>query len=260
MIMANRERKRKIAGGQAITKALDVLAAFSLETPELSVPELSRKLGLPKSTAYRIVAVLVSRDFLTMDERTKRCRPGPMLARIAGVYLSRFDIRRIASPYLDDLARRYGQTVLLGIRERNTLLYVDKRESSRSLRVSSEVLRPQLLTHGGLGRVVLAQLDSEEREQTVRSAGLKQVGPKSITVPEKFLETVEQAARDGYYLEIEEVTEGVYSVSSPITGRANDLLGVIGVIGPMVHLEEDLAEGLISDVKHAAAEISEQLG
>ena len=143
-----------VPGGRAVARALDVLQAFSLERPELAVKEIADAVDLPRPTVYRIVAVLASRGFLRMNRETGVCRPGPALADIAAIYYSQLDIRKIASDHMDALHRQFRQTVLLAVRDDDRMIYVDKRESSRSLRVTSQVLHSRALTYGGLGRIV----------------------------------------------------------------------------------------------------------
>src|SRR5690606_25559030 len=154
------------------------------------------------------------------------------------------------------LLAKHQQTVLLAQRDGQQIIYIDKREGSRSLRVSSRVLRTRPFVYGGLARAMLARLDDETVRALVPPDALKPFGPASFLDYGAFLQSVGRARRDGYYLEVEEVTEGVYSLSAPIVGRVTGVLAAIGVVGPTIHLEGDLANGLQQDVVQAAAEIS----
>jgi IclR family KDG regulon transcriptional repressor len=247
-------------GAQAIGRALDILTAFTFKEPELTISDLTNKLSLPRTTIYRLISALEAKRFVDYNRETGKCRLGVALAQAGEIYLSQLDIRQVASGYMDDLADKYRQTVLLGILEDKRIVYIDKRESSRSLRVSSRILESRPLSYGGLARVILSQYEPSEIRELVPSSLLHRRTPKTITDYDKFLESIETVRKNGYYLEIEEVNEGVYSVAAPISKQTGEIIGALGVVGPTIHMASDLDKGLIDEVIKTAQMISERLG
>ena len=71
---------------------------------------------------------------------------------------------------------------------------------------------------------------------------------------------MERARADGFYLEVGEVTEGTYCLAAPVSSPSSDLIGAVGVVGPTLHLDQDLEAGLAEDVVRSARSICEEIG
>src|SRR3990172_1640967 len=82
---------------------------------ELGVSEISRHLGLNKSTAHAILATLCDHLFIERDPVTKLYRPGPALYVLAGTLNEGSSVTALARPALQDLLDRFGETVFLAV-------------------------------------------------------------------------------------------------------------------------------------------------
>ncbi|MFN2220420.1 MAG: IclR family transcriptional regulator, partial [Anaerolineae bacterium] len=96
--------ERQSSGVQAVERAIAILKSFSTERPERGVGELSRELGLHKSTVSRLMQTLEQGGLLARNPETKRYRLGTELLGLASQVLSYMDVREVARPFLRRLA------------------------------------------------------------------------------------------------------------------------------------------------------------
>ncbi|MEU5432725.1 IclR family transcriptional regulator [Streptomyces sp. NPDC020719] len=106
---------RTPTGAQAVQRALEVLHAFHDNGPDLSASDLSRRLGLPVSTAHRLARTLVGAGFLEQDARTSRYRLGPAMTELGRLAYHQRGLH-LAAPELADLAARTGTAADLALR------------------------------------------------------------------------------------------------------------------------------------------------
>ncbi|GAA0627957.1 IclR family transcriptional regulator [Streptomyces crystallinus] len=106
---------RTPTGAQAVQRALEVLHSFHDNGPDLSASDLSRRLGLPVSTAHRLARTLVAAGFLEQDVRTARYRLGPAMTELGRLSYHRRGLH-LAAPELADLTARTGAVADLALR------------------------------------------------------------------------------------------------------------------------------------------------
>ena len=137
-------------GVRAVATALDLLGLLAVE-PDLGVAAIGRRLGIAKSTAYRMVTTLCAKGFVQKVPETKSYRLGLRLHELGQLVASRSQLRDHALPLLESLRAQTGETVHLAIPEGSQMFYVERLESYHGLRFSSRVarMRPIYLTSSG---------------------------------------------------------------------------------------------------------------
>src|SRR5690606_37535456 len=121
----------------SVTRATAILQAFDHEHPLLTLGELSRRVGLPKSTVHRLVLTLEAGGLIARDEPSGRYRLGLELLRLAAVAQDSIDLRSIARSTLERLAAELRETVHLTVLDRGEVVYIDKIESSAKVQMIS---------------------------------------------------------------------------------------------------------------------------
>src|SRR4051812_44584889 len=94
---------------ESVDRALAVILAFE-EDETLTITEIGRRLGVSRSTAYRLLNVLEYRGFVRQDLRTKAFHGGPSLLRVGLAAAKRLDIRARYRPLLEEVVARVGET------------------------------------------------------------------------------------------------------------------------------------------------------
>jgi DNA-binding IclR family transcriptional regulator len=230
-----------------------LLSAFGPDHPELSLAELVRRTGLPRSTTHRLAEFLVGEGWLDHVDGTYRV--GVRLFEIGRLVSCWHDLRETAMPFMQDLYEATHEIVHLGVLRGTNVLYVDKIGSHRRVNVPSQVGGQQPAHATGLGKAMLAY-SSEEEVAAVLQAGLARKTPYTITNPKAFLAELAVVQEKGYAIDREESGIGVTCAAAAIL-QGRRVIGAISVTGPTYRVQ---AERLAPAVRTAAFGIARMLG
>jgi len=210
----------------SIQRGIQILRSFELED-EYSLTELVTLLSLNKSTAFGILQTLTEHRFLTRDERTLRYRLGPALILLGYLAHDQTNVRRVAGPYMESLAKELRKSVLLGTFHQDQLTVIDKADPAGTLHVSAAIGQRIPFSAGSFGRVFLAWLPEEEVDELIATYGLRAFTPTSITDPKEYKERLALVRERGYAVDdTEEYILGVRAVSVPLM----DFDGVVAAL------------------------------
>ena len=109
----------------SVRNAARVLRAFAGGEPELGVTDLSRRLGIGKSTVHRIVSTLSAEGLLERGRQRGTYRLGPLVDELAVQASDPVDLHRAALPVLVSLRHATGETVVVAVRDGDEVVYVD---------------------------------------------------------------------------------------------------------------------------------------
>lgn len=202
----------------AVDRAIQVLYIFKEGTKkEYGVSEISRLLGLNKSTVHNILNTLAHHNFLKQNELTRRYELGPALAELGSLVRSKVDVREVTRPYLRRLMEQTNATVLLGTFDGSKITIVDKEEPVADVRVSASIGMQIPFCAGAFGQVFMAYLPEETVDRLLCEPGLIPFTPTSITDPDAYRAALAQVRAQGYALDNrEEYVPGVEAISVPI--------------------------------------------
>lgn len=243
---------------ESVDNALRLLLMFR-EQPLLRVAEASRTLGVAPSTAHRLLAMLQYHGFVEQDPRTKAYRAGGALTEIGLAAVRGIDVRAVARPVMEALARELGETVHLGTLDRAEVVFLDSVEGTQVVRVGSRVgvRLPAHLT--SIGKAMLAHLP-EERVRALYPTEILPGRTDHSTVRRKaLLRTLGRVAEQGYAINDRESEEEVCAVGVPILTSGATVTAALGVSTPHSRFDDRLLERIVPALRAAAAKISEQL-
>ncbi len=244
----------------AVERAIAILRSFE-RRDEWSLSELVAELGLNKSTAHGILTTLVEHRFLLRDPATRRFRLGPALIRLGHLAHEQLDVRRVARPHMEALARETDKTVLLGTFGDDAIIVIDKVDPVGTLHVSATIGQRIPFSAGSFGRVFLAWMPPDEVDRLLATHGLEPFTPSSITDPDDYRAELARVRRQGYAIDDrEEFLLGVRAVSVPLRGIDDRVVAGLTVVGFTSRLEDQPGETAIKAALRAAEDISSQLG
>ncbi|PRX44725.1 IclR family transcriptional regulator [Prauserella shujinwangii] len=236
-------------------RVLDVLDAFSADRPVLTLSELSRRAGLPLSTAHRLVRELTDRGALERDERGGY-RIGLWLWEVASLAPHGPGLRESAMPFLEDLYEATHQNVQLAVMDGAEVVYLERISGRNAVRIQSRV-GGRLPVHAtGVGLVLLAYARPEVQEQ-VLAAPLKRYSPGTLATPESLRRALADVRRDGFAISDGQIEPHVISVAAPVYGADDTVRAAISIVVPK---EGTDARSLVPAVRAAARGISRVLG
>jgi IclR family transcriptional regulator, KDG regulon repressor len=240
--------QEKEASVRAVDRALDILDCFGPGRLELSLTEISQRIALAMSTTSRIVATLERRSYLFRSKETQRYSLGPKIAQVGVLGFSNLDLRKVALPFMNELNRIYDEGVSLYVVQGDERICVERIESTRPLRRVINIGDRHPLTRGAAGRVLLAYLPEEKREELLRLD------------PFTTEEALAELRHGGYTVSLGEREEGVSSIAAPILDARREVVAALAISGPSVRFEGPGFADKIAKVKKHAESISAALG
>lgn len=241
-----------------VTKALQVLQAFSYEQPVLGVSELARKLGMGKSSVHRVLSTLAEQGFVTKTDGD-RYRLGLKLHELGQLVVSSLELRQVAHAPLERLHNETGETVHVAVLEGVDAMYVHRIESQSTLRTFSRVGRRVPAHTTSSGKCLLAFGEPSAVDGVVQ-AGLKRIGPRSITDERAFREALTKVRANGYVVSVEENERGVVSIGAPVFGHDGSCIAAVSMAGPLIRVSTDQVPRLTRMVRRCALDVSVGMG
>lgn len=219
---------------KSIDTALKILNCFAGDPSALGVTALAKRLHLTKSKVSRILSTLEQGRFVSKDGGTQQYRLGSKVLELAGVFLSRHDWRAIARPQLIALRDATGESVALFVVDGDRRICLEKWESAHELRSSVMLGGRYPLTAGAAGKVLLAHLSEDERNDILQKMDLPRYTPHTITNPRDFERELHEIRRKGYAESYRERVPHLSSVAAPIRDLEGRVIAALCVDGPAV--------------------------
>jgi DNA-binding IclR family transcriptional regulator len=244
----------------SVASALDILSLFSSYSPEMSLGEIARKLGIGKSRAYRLLATMVTRHFIEQDPQTGRYRPG-----ITNLWMGRlYDytnrlIQETRSP-AQQLAQQVNCAVHVATLVEGEVIYLVRElpaDAPRWNLIGSVRVPPH---RTALGKAMMACMTDEEIGRIIARTGLPSRTVFTITKKEVLMERIDEIRRRGYALDDEESGEDQMCVGVALKNIHGRLLGAISISGRKRLMNEDTIEDYVGLLKLTVTELAGRLG
>ena len=244
---------------RSVDRAAALLLALGESQGEAGVTELARRLGLHKSTASRLLATLQKRGLVEQDDETGKYRLGLVVIRLAERAERTLDLRGIALPELERLARLTHETTGLGILEGDTMLAVAQVDGPNLIAVGDWTGRATPLHCVASGKVLLSSLAEREVLRIVRR-GLVSYTERTIVELEPLLEELARIRRRGYAMAIGEYELNLNAVAAPVHDARGNVIAAVDIWGPAFRVTPRRVPELAAQAREAAAAISIRLG
>jgi DNA-binding IclR family transcriptional regulator len=254
---ANGERN-SVAAVQSVDRALSVLEILATHG-EAGVTEVAAELGVHKSTAFRLVAVLESRGFVEQLADRGKYRLGFGVVRLAGAAAAQLDIAREGRRICEALAADLGETVNIAILDGDRAVNVSQARGPAALSTHNWVGQSTPLHATSSGKVLLAHAPDAVRKG-VLSRELQRFTPATITDPEVLQQHLDRIVDDGWGSTVEEYEVGLNAVAAPVRGADGDVIAALSVSGPSFRMESEEFGRLAGRVVSGADELSRRLG
>jgi DNA-binding IclR family transcriptional regulator len=243
-----RPATRQVASVQRAIAILDELAEAR---GELGTNEIARRTGIYVSTVSRILATLAAGGLVDHVTSTGRYRLGAGVVRLANA--AGLDIRSLARPHLEELARQIGETVTLSVPGEHEAFTLDFVQSQLTVRSVAEVGRVSVAHATAVGKVLLAHGGA------LPDGPLRAFTERTITDP-AVLEVEVATTRDrGWGQALGEREEDLNAVAAPVLNRAGQLVAILGVQGPAVRFSPRAMRTAVEQLTEKAAALSATL-
>jgi DNA-binding IclR family transcriptional regulator len=237
-------------------KITEILNAFTLRQPSLTLRDIQQVTSIPASTVQRLVTNLVANGFL--DRTGDRFRIGVRMAYWAAAAARELDVIDVVNPVLKDLRDLTEETTCFFRAEGEHRVCVAMAETRHSLRREMAVGRIAPVTVGSSGRVLLAW--NPDLAERVLSRELPQLTQGTVTNRDELRKLVKQTAADGYAITVGERVDSASGLAAPVFDSAAELIGAISVQGPTLRMPYDKCVEWVDLIVEHAERITRALG
>lgn len=238
----------------SLLRGLSLLELFTADRTELSIRELARRSGVPKSTTHRLVLDLL--EWGALERGRSGVRLGVRLFELGHLVPEHSRLRELAIPFAHSLNEITHLTSNLAVRDGSEIIYIEK-ISARDLKVPHSRTGGRLPMHcTALGKAILAY-SSEEFVDAVLAGPLARRSPKTLTDPAQIRRELVTIRQDRVAYDLEESQESLFCVAAPIFARSNRVVGALSVTGATA---QNQARAFAGVVRASAQALSHALG
>jgi IclR family KDG regulon transcriptional repressor len=243
----------------SVNKAFNILKLFH-EQSELGITEIAYLMGMAKGSVYRFVTTLKRLGLLEQNLENEKYKPAVGLLELSSLYVNRLDWNTIIHPFMEFLSDKTHEDILLAVRDRSNIVYIDKIEGKQMLRMVPQIGLPRPAHCTGSGKALLAGLNQQQLLDLYKGKELPRYTKYTITDFNKLLEDLALTKKRGYAVDDEEYELGVIAISTTIRGMNGEPLGAISVSGPKVRINEENVSEIATMVIDICKEISRRFG
>lgn len=242
----------------SVERGFRILELLAERRQAVDVTTVASESGLPFSSTYRFLSVLVDLGYVQKTENDLYWL-GYRLFKLSGYANEITLVKNAAHQILSLLAHDVGLTVHMGALEGLQVIYHAKFESENSMRIVSGV-GMRLDAHvSALGKVLLSHLSDAEINRLYRLNPLRKHTQKSITTLASLKNELREVRARKIAYDNEEIAPGLRCVAVPVYDHENELVCAISISGSTMHLTNGAIPGLEKKLQFAAGEIADAL-
>ncbi len=247
-------------GIQSLGRAFGILEEVARHRDGIGLADLSRLVRLHNSTTFHLAKTMVALGYMRQEKDSKRYRIGRPLFALAASALDEIEMVNLATPVLEELARQTGESSHFAVRMGDTIVVIARTSGPGAFQLADRVgvVRPAHCT--ALGKAILASLQPDQLLRLLNRTGLKPSTEKSITEMPALLREIDEIRRSGVAYDDGEFNTEVRCIAVPVTDFTANVIGAIGISGPIWRLSHQAMKSRVKTVQEAAARLSGEFG
>ncbi|MEW9805590.1 IclR family transcriptional regulator [Mesorhizobium sp. ZMM04-5] len=244
---------------KSLSKVAAILDCFSTTHRAMSLADICKHTGYPRSTTHRLLASMREVGFLDQDRERERYRLGIKLFAYGNVMLANMDLHREARPYVEALGRMTGLSVHLAVFGGERAVVIHRAEPAPGGLTPLNLLENAPVHCTSIGKAILA-FQPESVVERVIEAGLARYTDSTITDGEQLRLELQKVRDRGYALDNGEHQPGLRCVGAPIRDQFGRVFASISATASSMQFPADREASVAAIVIHHAGQISSHLG
>lgn len=242
------------AGVQSIGRAFQILEAMAATGGVASLSDLARESQLPLSSIHRQLRTLVELGYVR-QESSRRYALGPRLMRLGEAASKVIGIW--SKPHLAHLADELAESANLAMLDGDEIVYVGQAQSTRSVRMFTEVGRRVLPHSTAVGKAIMSEMGEDEVRAILARTGMPRSTGTTITDPDAFVAELAEIREKHYAVDEGENEEGVRCFAAVVPTDASRM--AVSVSGPAGRMSEQLLARTLPLLHDACRAIAREL-
>lgn len=244
----------------SLDKALSILELVLDQGRDLSITEISQRLGMGKGTVHRILSTLKEHKLFQQDSNTKMYGLGVRTLEIGAAPKREKYLRKAMAPFMMDLYERCGETVNAAVWEYNEIRYIHRLESAEMLRISTPAGARFPGYCAATGKIFLSYLSNEDIRQIYgRKNAFKKYTKRTIDCVDDLIADIEKVRIKRVAFDDEEALLGVYCVAAPVLNSKGECVASISISVPKNRVSSSICSTFTKLVAETARKITSSL-
>jgi len=262
---ASRSLPAKSATGgdqvRALVRALALLNRVAEAQGEgATLTELAQQVGLPASTAHRLLTTLEQERYVRFDLAERSWSVGVQAFVTGCAFTKSRSLGALARPHMRLLMESTGETVNLAVEDDGEAVYLAQVECRQMMRAFARPGSRAPLHASAVGKAMLSTMSDKALSRILHQRGMPRLTPKTITTPTALRAELEQVRASGYAVDDEEHAVGLRCIAAPIFDETGEAIAAISASGPMARVLEERVAPLGELVLETARGISAAMG
>ena len=243
----------------ALDRSLDILELLSDTPSGLTLSELSSQLEIPKNAVFRISQTLLARGYLSRHVETMAFQLTGQWLKLATPRLGGMSLAALARPAMIALRDETSETVQLAVFNGTEGTIIEQVEGTQPLRIVVDLGLRFGLHNNGPGKLFLAHLPDDQRDQVISQLELTASTSKTITSKSALKKECKSILSQGYSTDYAESDDGIHCIAAPIMSEFEGIVAALWLTGPAKRLPKSRFRELGKQVKAAAAQASRRI-
>jgi len=240
----------------SLARGLIVIQAFTQQSPQMTISQLSVKTGLSRAAVRRCLYTLTKLGFAGAEDGS-RYSLRPRMLTLSHTYTSSNNLSTAAQPILERMSTTLRESFSVATLDGEDIVYIARTQVSRLMAVDLHIGSRLPAYCTSMGRVLLAYLPTEQLEQYLTKAVLTAHTSRTITSVEKLRLALRNVRRNGYALVDQEYEVGLRSLAVPVYAPSGRVVATVNLSGNAPRLSVlEMQSRFLTPLRNAAAELS----
>ncbi|WP_353062890.1 IclR family transcriptional regulator C-terminal domain-containing protein [Tunturibacter psychrotolerans] len=240
----------------SLARGLIVIQAFTQQSPQMTISQLSVKTGLSRAAVRRCLYTLTKLGFAGAEDGS-RYSLRPRMLTLSHTYTTSNTLSTAAQPILERMSAALRESFSVATLDGEDIVYIARTQVSRVMAVDLHIGSRLPAYCTSMGRVLLAYLPTEQLEQYLAKATLTAHTTRTITSVEKLRLALRNVRRNGYALVDQEYEVGLRSLAVPVYAASGRVVATLNLSGNAPRLSVlEMQSRFLNHLRNAANELS----
>jgi IclR family pca regulon transcriptional regulator len=240
----------------SLARGLIVIQAFTQQSPQMTISQLSVKTGLSRAAVRRCLYTLTKLGFAGAEDGS-RYSLRPRMLTLSHTYTTSNTLSTAAQPILERMSAALRESFSVATLDGEDIVYIARTQVSRVMAVDLHIGSRLPAYCTSMGRVLLAYLPTEQLEQYLAKAVLTAHTTRTITSVEKLRLALRNVRRNGYALVDQEYEVGLRSLAVPVYAASGRVVATLNLSGNAPRLSVlEMQSRFLNHLRNAANELS----
>ncbi len=239
----------------SVERAFSILEALDASRLGMNVSAISRKLGIPKSTAHVIIGTLVNLGYVVRDPNNKSFGLSLKVYALGRETMRSLHLPEVSLAPMKWLAEKAGLTIHLAVLEKNQAIYVQKVDGPGLIRFDTFVGKRTNLHCTAVGKVLLAHAPDPVQREFLAKASFARHTRNTITSAASLREAIDKIRHQGFAVDDQEEEPGIRCLAVPVVNPSGAFVAALGLTGTVDQVEPENIPKLVAAARRAASRI-----